>query len=382
MKTYEQMKAELSKMDKKERKAFIQQNLNTYNKTCYGSEAEKEEEVPSDRKTPLVHAIRKGDKEIAIALIEGGVDVNKGDPSPLHAVAFSKNENLVEVIDLLVKHKAEINKKDENYGTPLLAALHPLGEKQFNDFNDKVARKLIECKADINISDNKGNSPLIQVIYLVQQGKAKVDLAKLLIDSGAKTDVRYVSKTYLTHRDSSLYELAEEGDYPGKAELLKLLPKPDKKMEAPKTEPAPAKQPAPVVKSGQTTQPAQAIRPTQTVQPTVQPKPDTKKITDAVPGPAKPVAAGVHAKPVSPVGTNKPSAPTVPRQTAVQPGTTKPAVQSGPAKPVQPAAAPKAGTPVTLLRKQYEEQAKAKASAEKSSTPKPPTAGRKTPPPG
>jgi ankyrin repeat protein len=105
----------------------------------------------------------------------GGIiaNTNKNGETALHWAAYSKNPNIINMI-LADKNSFKlINKQDKIGRTPL----------HFNALqwgNLEVAKSLIANKADLNIKDINGQTPLHYALAL-----KKWELVKLYIDSGA-----------------------------------------------------------------------------------------------------------------------------------------------------------------------------------------------------
>ncbi len=109
----------------------------------------------------------------AIELIEGAdVNILDGDArTPLiHAVSRGKRDIFV----WLVSHGAEINHQDRNGWTALHFAVQ---EKQI-----EMARSLLEHGAEVNLKDSYGNSPLWRATF---DSRGDYELVKLLLSHGA-----------------------------------------------------------------------------------------------------------------------------------------------------------------------------------------------------
>lgn len=90
---------------------------------------------------------------------------------------FAAKNNFQESLNVLVLLNADsINEEDTNCMTILMHVL--LGE----DFNPKLARRLIKRGADINHIDRNGNSLLIKLVQLKQK-----KLVQFLLDFKGKT---------------------------------------------------------------------------------------------------------------------------------------------------------------------------------------------------
>ena len=60
-----------------------------------------------------------------------------------------------DVIELLIAKGADVNAKDNNWNTPLYAAIYPESEAQYH-----LVEVLITNGADVNTRNNKGETPL------------------------------------------------------------------------------------------------------------------------------------------------------------------------------------------------------------------------------
>jgi len=132
----------------------------------------------------LFIAAAKGDQREIERLIQEGVDVNgqkkngwKTGWTALFYAAASGRDNSA-VIELLLKHKANINAKDVNGRTALLAAMEP------HDTRANI-KALIDGGADVSVQDFGGDTPLIEAAGL---GDAVV--VKMLLEKGANPDAK------------------------------------------------------------------------------------------------------------------------------------------------------------------------------------------------
>lgn len=105
--------------------------------------------------TPLLHAAQKGYTEQAKVLLKNGADPNYRIPStglsPLAAAVAEGHDDIVQI--LLQKYKADPNIPDAQGRTPLMYAVE-------HD-RDEAVRLLLKYKADVNATDNNGMTPLM-----------------------------------------------------------------------------------------------------------------------------------------------------------------------------------------------------------------------------
>jgi ankyrin repeat protein len=119
---------------------------------------------------PLGSAIGKGFTEVVDVLLANKADVNA--PGVFQAAVSGGRTNLIQ---LLIDHGADVNPTDNNGDTPL----HTAASAKKPD----IARILIAAKADVNAKNKEGNTPLHEAAGV---GSAKIVL--LLLESGAIVD--------------------------------------------------------------------------------------------------------------------------------------------------------------------------------------------------
>jgi cytohesin len=127
--------------------------------------------------TPLRAAVLDGQKEMAQLLLAHKADPNIPDAegiTPLHWAVRGRNKELVKV--LLANH-AEVNRQDQHSGMTPLGYAVSLSETD-------IAAALLDAKADSNLKDNQGATPL----FYAAQGKK--EMAELLLAKGANPNVR------------------------------------------------------------------------------------------------------------------------------------------------------------------------------------------------
>lgn len=134
----------------------------------------------------LFIAATRGDQREIERLIQEGVDINgknknawneqHGWTALFYAAASGRNNSVV--IKLLLNHKLNVNEKDANGRTALLAAMEP------HDTRANI-RALVDGGADVNVQDFGGNTPLIEAAGL---GDAVV--VKMLLEKGANPNAK------------------------------------------------------------------------------------------------------------------------------------------------------------------------------------------------
>ncbi len=142
------------------------------------------EKAGEDGLTALKLAVGCNNQPVIKALIENGVDLDRGDRT---AVMIATRKNNVSLLRLLVNSGANINKADNNKLTPLIHAV-------LSKSND-TARFLIEHKA---IIDSVGLSGRTALMWAVMQNP--VETIKLLLDNGADPSISETSGDTIVKR--------------------------------------------------------------------------------------------------------------------------------------------------------------------------------------
>ena len=134
----------------------------------------------------LLNAAIEGDAEAVKRSLDAGADINvqnvKGSQSwtPLFgAVVYGRKE----VIELLIAKGADVNRKCEDYETPLHIAVDAFASPENRK---EIAKLLISNSADVNAVDMRGRTPL---------DGAKGETAELLRKNGGKYSmINYAAK--------------------------------------------------------------------------------------------------------------------------------------------------------------------------------------------
>jgi ankyrin repeat protein len=167
--------------------------------------------------TPLMWASARRHPAMMELLISKGADVNarsidrdyqrhiqaEGRPKSLDSggltpLLYAARENCMACVEVLLKHKADINLADPDSVSPLLVAVM--------NANWDLAKQLIAAGADVNQWDIYGEAPLITAIDLrnrIDGGRASIDpmnttkgieIVKLLLERGANPNMQLFFK--------------------------------------------------------------------------------------------------------------------------------------------------------------------------------------------
>ena len=144
----------------------------------------------------LIHAIKKTNVQMADSLLSEGTNPNiKHKKCGEMAIIIVAKTNNTELMECLLKHKADVNAWSYHKGTPLMiaASMH----------NEIMFKVLLNAGADVNILDRAENTVLMHLIEGNRQ-----DLARILLQTGkCKLDVFNIcGKTalhYAVHLDDT-----------------------------------------------------------------------------------------------------------------------------------------------------------------------------------
>ena len=152
--------------------------------------------------TPLIHSYSI---EITRLLLESGrlttIEHSSNISEIGNALQFSADEGNLEKVELLLKHGANINARDQDGRTPLALAIISK--------HTAVVKLLIDHGADVNTINVRGNTPLIH------SNSAKI--TRLLLESGRITTIEHSSN--ITKIGNALQYSARNGNL----EIVELL---------------------------------------------------------------------------------------------------------------------------------------------------------------
>ncbi|KAL7888091.1 hypothetical protein AOLI_G00030650 [Acnodon oligacanthus] len=133
----------------------------------------------SQRKTPLFHAISRGNENTAAVLLQAGAQVNSG----IMEAAFDLNRK--SVLSLLLKNIKNTMSQNEIKSVLFKAIKRNL---------DGVVAALIDSGADVNACDDLGYTPLLLATEL-----RNVEVFKVLVSKKAQLDKRLPNQTSALH---------------------------------------------------------------------------------------------------------------------------------------------------------------------------------------
>ena len=121
--------------------------------------------------TLLMQAVQKGSLELAEALVAAGAEVNARIDSDSRGTALYfatsiNSTNAAALVELLLKNKADVNVTDAYGSTPLIQAV--------SKRNPEVVKLLVEHGADVNAMTQQGDSPLSLIKPQRQQGSVGI----------------------------------------------------------------------------------------------------------------------------------------------------------------------------------------------------------------
>ena len=141
---------------------------------------------PNTSKTPLMVASQYGinDKNIFDILMKYYPNKDLLDNTESTALHIACKYNNSEIIPYLITEK-NINMKDVNGQTPLMIAIK---EKNYECIMILLSDDCNKYNVDVNIKDNNGNFPLVDISIKFKNSKELEELIDLLIKKGADKD--------------------------------------------------------------------------------------------------------------------------------------------------------------------------------------------------
>lgn len=130
---------------------------------------------------PLIEAVKNGDVDSVIALLDNGVDVDQPAADGTSALAHAAYRNDLAILELLLfKGEATVNTANDYGATALYVAAASA--------DADLIERLLRAGADPNAGLLSGESPL-----MVASNRGRLDAAKLLLEYGADPNVKEMS---------------------------------------------------------------------------------------------------------------------------------------------------------------------------------------------
>ena len=147
--------------------------------------------------SPLLVALRSKHVRIAELLLENGANVDvrgKRDQTPLHNVVLWSNNSVVDAVQFLLKHGADVNARRSG---DLCTSLHLAA----NNGELRVTQLLLDHSADVNSRNNKGRTPLHLVSGLEMSLNEcnRPGVVRLLIAHGADVNAQDMTRATPLH---------------------------------------------------------------------------------------------------------------------------------------------------------------------------------------
>ena len=125
--------------------------------------------------SPLVEAVKSGDKAAAVALIDKRVDVNAPEADGTTALHWAVHQNDLDLADRLIRAGAKVNAKND-YGAT------PMSEAAIAGSADMI-EKLLKAGGDVESPNTDGQTALMVVART-----SRVDAAQTLLRRGARVN--------------------------------------------------------------------------------------------------------------------------------------------------------------------------------------------------
>lgn len=154
----------------------------------------------------FINLVRDGEVELAEKFLQAGVDANLTYKKRYTALMYCLNNQDRNMLELLLRYKLDIDKKNFNEETEFM--------RMVDKGNRKMVQLLIEKKADVNFQTKWGLTPL-----MVAAKQGDKELVEILLKAGA-------NKELTDHYRKTAYRLAKER---GHEKILDLLRPPGEK---------------------------------------------------------------------------------------------------------------------------------------------------------
>jgi ankyrin repeat protein len=164
--------------------------------------------------TPLVVALRWKHFEVAELLHQNGADVDVCDPSENTLLRRASRNGVLDIMQWLLDHKADVNAQGSGGYAPLHCAAQ-CGHLQ-------AFQMLIEHNADIHVQNAFGMTPLHSAAASYEVHRDHIDIMQVLLDHGANPNARDNDNSTPLHH-SSWWEKGNYARHQGTVEGTRLL---------------------------------------------------------------------------------------------------------------------------------------------------------------
>lgn len=131
------------------------------------------------RYAPLIEAVNNNDLEMTQLLLSYKININATDEYGCTALMLAVKDNNVSMVKLLMKHAPNINKRSRKYGTALSCAIR--------NNNLVIASILLDLGANIYLKNDYDTSPLV-----IAAEQDKGEMMKLLIEKCPTYDFKWI----------------------------------------------------------------------------------------------------------------------------------------------------------------------------------------------
>jgi ankyrin repeat protein len=158
-------------------------------------EAAARHEIELKRETPIGIAAAAGDLATVKALLDGGTSVDEQDGQGKTALYHAARNGKLDIVNLLLAHKANPNLSETVDGRS------PLEAAAWNEHND-VMLALLAAGADVDSRDSSGETPLMKSGH----GDDDIATARILVEHGADVNAEATRGTCVLSSMSSTQE--------------------------------------------------------------------------------------------------------------------------------------------------------------------------------
>jgi ankyrin repeat protein len=165
-------------------------------RTLRRKERPEPEIIPKPSDLELIEAVCYGTVKQVKALLERGANPNATDEGFDNVLGHAVSGHKLGKTQLLVKHGANVNKRDSCQDTALNIISMSVGQK-----SQKISMLLIDHGADVNAAGCDGWTPLMRAVV-----RQQLDFVKILLEKGANPKLRnFYGKTALDLVDGGMH---------------------------------------------------------------------------------------------------------------------------------------------------------------------------------